>query len=99
MSLFETRKEKNLKSENLGLRVENTQLTRQVSELKWKLFKAYGREQEMKLADELNLSEFQRAKLAFLFSIEYARLMGAPEKTILCNKDEIDKFFTPVGES
>lgn len=98
MSLFESRKFKSLKRVNDKVIRENIDLERQVREIKWKLFKAYGREQEMKLADELDLSDVQRAKLAFLFSIEYARLMGVPEKTILHNKEEIDKFFTP-GES
>lgn len=98
MSLFESKKMKSLRRLNDKIMRENFDLERQIREAKWKLFKAYGREQEIKLADELDLSEFQRAKLAFLFSIEYARLMGAPEETILHNKEEIDKFFES-GES
>ena len=98
MSLFESKKMKSLRRLNDKVMRENFDLERQIREVKWKLFKAYGREQEIKLADELDLSEFQRAKLAFLFSIEYARLMGAPEETILHNKEEIDKFFES-GES
>lgn len=94
MVLFESHKVKMLRNEIEELREENLQLLREKCELDLKLFNTYGREIEEKIADELELSPLQKSKLAFIFSIEHARLSGVPEDKILHDKDEVDAFFT-----
>ena len=92
MSLFGSRKIRELEEENLRLLRENTDLHIQVNELKLQRF-TRATELEEALIDKLNLSESQISELRLIFSIERARASGVPEDQILHTYEEITKFF------
>lgn len=92
MSLFGSRKIRELEEENLILLRENTDLHIQVNELKLQRF-TRATELEEALIDKLNLSESQISELRLIFSIERARASGVPEDQILHTYEEITKFF------
>ena len=87
-------KEERLQEEIERLREENFDLVREQSALKILLTRCYRRELVEKIADELNLSDLQKSKLGFIFSVEHCRLAGVPEDQILHSMEEIDKFFS-----
>ena len=93
MSLFGTRKIRELEEENLRLLRETTDLHIQINKLKSQRFQR-AIELEKELTEKLNLNSDQESMLKFIFSIERAQAMDVPEEKILHNYEEIIKFFT-----
>lgn len=94
MSLFKSKEKEKLQEEIEKLHEEKLDLVREKCALQITLTRCYRRELVDKIADELNLTDLQKSKLAFIFSIEHCRLAGVPDDQILHSMEEIDKFFT-----
>ena len=98
MSLFNSHELRRLENENRELRAETVRLTEEKCALSLKLFHTYGREMIEKIAEELNLTDVQVAKLGFIFSIEHCKICGVPEDRIVHSTDELRKVFE-AGEA
>lgn len=94
MALFKSSKMEGLERANERMLRQIHQLIDEKCELDLKLFRAYSGELVNEITEKLELSDLQKSKLAFIFSIEHARIMGVPEYKILHDKSEIDAFFT-----
>lgn len=97
MALFKSSKMEGLERANERMLKQIHQLIDEKCELDLKLFRTYSGELVEEITEKLELSDLQKSKLAFIFSIEHARIAGVPENEILHDKAEIDKYFS--GES
>ena len=93
MKLFKSHHIEVLENNNERLLKENLELVQQKCKLETQIFNVYGKELCEEIADILELSSKQKAKLSLIFSVERARLAGVPEDKILHNIEEVDAFF------
>lgn len=93
MTLFGTKKIRELEDENLRLRRENTDLQIRITELEHQRFMR-AVELEKELIERMHLAVDQEVILRFIFSVERARAIGVPENEILHNHEEITEYFT-----
>ena len=95
MSTIKTRGRKALVNENKWLKEEVKRLREEIDDVKTRQFRLfmYDGEFEKTIAEKLELTSLQTARLRLLFSIEHCRAVGVPEENIIKYED-VEKHVT-----